>query len=165
MPPKQGFLINLGCILGLQGLCELPEFEGKPYIYAFFFWGGEVWPIAFIQHMVMNPLSHCPLLPKPNQIKNYVSKLQAIFPPQPSGVCLAPINNQIELCQQLAYSLMDWSCPQISLVFVAACLFLAGHKCMPWRSKICGCGLPSFSSDNWFVPILSTGLGETLLWF
>lgn len=57
--------------------------------------------------MVMNPLSHCPLLPKPNQIKNYVSKLQAIFPPQPSGVCLAPINNQIELCQQLAYSLMD----------------------------------------------------------
>lgn len=57
--------------------------------------------------MVMNPLSHCPLLPKPNQIKNYVSKLQGIFPPQPSGVCLAPINNQIELCQQLAYSLMD----------------------------------------------------------
>lgn len=39
MPPKQGFLINLGCILGLQGLCELPEFEGKPYIYAFFFEG------------------------------------------------------------------------------------------------------------------------------
>lgn len=39
MPPKQGFLINLGCILGLQGLCELPEFEGKPYVYAFFLRG------------------------------------------------------------------------------------------------------------------------------
>lgn len=86
-------------------------------------------------------------------------------PSSPQGLSVSKRAGQTELCQQLAYPLTEWSHTRIELLFMAnTWFFLARYSCVPWV----GAGHADVAYfqqfSNWFIPLLSTSLRETLQW-